>query len=477
MIPKLMIRSLCCLVLGLMCGVLHSQPVTFDTLYTQGHIGYAIMPNSQGYAIAGNHHNEDFWLFQINEQAEIQWEQTYGRRYGLFDAATMYDAAIFSYGYFLTGRSYSIPDTNWGKFFGYVVKVDAQGYEVWDRLFYTTYDSSRSSTFYNVTPTPDGGCLLTGNIFMGYSDTLDAPTRFWIIKLDSLGAVEFEKIYHNGPSNSAYDDGTSKGFVLPNGQGYLIGTTYGFGIQGYLMRLDMNGDTLWTRKYDRLPNHGQGQWAITEDMIALPGGDYLMAMGIFLIRIDSIGNLIWLRSDILAKELTLRSDGNLIAHNGGLIYLISPEGQILWQRSYTDYGLNPVDFIRFVEVVPAQDGGLMVLYNNLSGLGLMKTDCEGNLVNPVACATTSAQNLPAEALRVYPNPSPGPFAIRLDPRCRYELTVTDMAGRVLASELIQNQDVFLWSAASAEAGIYTLRLANQRTGEIQYLRAFKQRAE
>ena len=390
MMLQTMIRSILWLLLGLLWGVAHGQPATFDTLYTQGHIGYALMPNSQGYAIAGNHHNEDFWLFQIDEQGRIQWERTYGRRYGLFDAVTMYDAAAFSDGYFLTGRSYSIPDTNWGKFFGYVVKVDAQGNQLWDKLFYTTYDSSRSSTFYNVTPTPDGGCLLTGNIFMGYSDTLYAPTRFWIVKLDSLGGVEFEKIYHNGPAHSTYDDGTSEAIVLPDSQGYLIGTTYRFGRQGYLMRLDLNGDTLWTRKYDRLPEHGQGQWAITEDMVVLPNGDYLMAMGIFLIRVDSMGNLTWRKPDILSKELTLLSDGNLVAHNGGWIYLISPDGQILWQRFYTEYNLDPVDFIRFVEITPAQDEGLLILYNNLSGLGLMKTDCEGNLVNPVACATTSA---------------------------------------------------------------------------------------
>lgn len=460
-----MIRFILWLVLGLLWGVAYAQPTTFDTLYTEGHIGYALMPNSQGYAIAGNHHNEDFWLFQINEQGQIQWEQTYGRRYGLFDAVTMYDAAAFSNGYFLTGRSYSIPDTNWGKFFGYVVKVDAQGNQLWDKLFYTTYDSSRSSTFYNVTPTPDGGCLLSGNIFMGYSDTLDAPTRFWIVKLDSLGAVEFEKIYHNGPANVAYDDGTSDGLVLPHGQGYLMGTTYGFGRKGYLMRLDLNGDTLWTRKYDRLPQHGQGQWAITEDMVALPEGDYLMAMGIFLIRVDSMGNLVWRKPDVWATRLTQLPDGNLLALTRGNERLakITPNGMLLWEHDYTSYGFNPVDFIRFVEIIPAQDGGLMILYNNLSGLGLMKTDCEGNLVNPVACATTAiTPSLPDVAFTVAHLPDR--WRIHYDQAALgKQLQLCNLMGQALQSKTllarIGETDLF---HTELSPGIYLIQLRDGR---------------
>mgnify|MGYP006273468495 CR=1 FL=1 len=473
-----MIRSILWALLGLLWGVAYAQPTTFDTLYTQGHIGYAIMPNSEGYAIAGNHHNGDFWLFQVDEQGRIRWEQTYGRQYGLSDFSLMRDAKQGKDGsYFLAGWSFAIPDTNWGKNFGYVVKVDSLGNQLWDYLAYESYDSSRHSKFYNVTSTPDGGCLLSGNTITNPDVTVPSETRFWIVKLDSLGDVEFEKIYHNGSANSTYDDGTSEAVVLPNNQGYLIGTTYDFGRKGYLMRLDVNGDTLWTQKYDRMPQHGQGQWAITEDMVALPEGDYLMAMGIFLVRVDSMGNLTWRKPDILSKELTLLSDGNLVAHNGGWIYLISPDGQILWQRFYTDYNLDPVDFIRFVEIIPAQDEGLLILYNNLSGLGLMKTDCEGNLVNPVACAATSVAVPNAELVKVYPNPSSGSFIINLDPKYSYHLTITDMAGRTLLHQAPHHQSPYQWNAESYPAGVYMLRIENEITRKIQYLKMVKQSVE
>jgi len=465
------------LVLGLLFGAAYGQPATFDTLYTQGHIGYAIMPGSQGYTIAGNHHNGDLWLFGVNGQGMIQWEETYGRHYGLFDAASLYDAAATLDGYFLAGRSYSIPDTNWGgKTFGYVVKTDPEGHQLWDRMFYTTYDSSRSSTFYNVTPTPDGGCLLSGEAIVNPDVTILSDTRFWVVKLDSLGNVEFDRLYKNSDPGYTYDTGHNEAIAYSDG--FLIGTSYNHGRKGYLMRLDLNGDTLWTRKYDRLPGDEQRRLVMIEDMVELADGGYLLAARSFLIRTDSLGNLLWRQPDILANRLAWLPDGNLIAHIGGVLQKITPDGQILWQRDYTSYDLDPVDFIRFSAVSHAHDGGLMVLYDNLSGLGLMKTDCEGNLVNPVPCAATSLASRPsAELVKVYPNPSSGPFTIDLDPKHSYRLTITDMAGRTLLHQTTQNQSQYQWDAEAYPDTINMLSNKNENTGKIQYLKMVKQRVE
>ena len=463
MMLQTMIRSILWLLLGLLWGVAHGQPATFDTLYTQGHIGYALMPNSQGYAIAGNHHNEDFWLFQIDEQGRIQWERTYGRRYGLFDAVTMYDAAAFSDGYFLTGRSYSIPDTNWGKFFGYVVKVDAQGNQLWDKLFYTTYDSSRSSTFYNVTPTPDGGCLLTGNIFMGYSDTLYAPTRFWIVKLDSLGGVEFEKIYHNGPAHSTYDDGTSDGLVLPNEQGYLIGTTYSNGSQAYLMHLDLNGDTIQTIKYEPQQSAFDYRYVFRE-IEQTDGGEFILTGQNVLLRLRDNFSVIDAQYDNWVLDHLREVDTReWLGNNINTLVKFDAQGQVLWQRRDTSYNLDPVDFIRFVEIIPAQDEGLLILYNNLSGLGLMKTDCEGNLVNPVACATTSA---PAA------QPSFGLDVARLPDRWRIsyaqpvqdgQLQLCNLMGQVLeTAQMVSAQGATDFVHTHLSPGLYLLQLRDSQ---------------
>ena len=472
-----MIRSILWALLGLLWGVAYAQPTTFDTLYTQGHIGYALMPNDSGYAIAGNHHNGDFWLFQVDEQGRIQWERTYGRRYGLFDATMMQDAEkATDESYFLAGLSFSIPDTNWGKFFGYVVKVDRQGNQLWDYMAYTSYDSSRRSEFYNVTPTPDGGCLLTGNIFMGYSDTLDAPTRFWIVKLDSLGGVEFERIYHNGSANSTYDDGTSEAVVLPNSQGYLIGTTYDFGRKGYLMWLDLNGDTLRTETFIS-PEAESGDPHNIREIEKLESQSFIAAGIRVLIKVDENGNVVWSNYQEEAFDRLSTKKSHLFGCNSAEVFQMDSMGTILWQHHYTDYNLDPVDFIRFVEIIPAQDEGLLILYNNLSGLGLMKTDCEGNLVNPVACAATSVVGPTSELVKVYPNPSSGLFSIDLDPKFPYRLTITDMAGRTLLHQTTQNQSQYRWDAKSYPAGVYMLRIKNETTGKIQYLKMVKQDVE
>jgi hypothetical protein len=311
---------------------------------------------------------------------------------------------------------------------------------------------------------------------MGYSDTIDAPTRFWIVKLDSLGSVEFEKIYHNGPANVAYDDGTSDGLVLPHGQGYLIGTTYGFGRKGYLMRLDVNGDTMYTQTFVS-PEAEPGDPHNIRTIESLGDRTFIAAGIRVLIKVDENGNVFWSDYQEEAFDNLVSGESYLFGCNSAKIFQMDTSGTILWEHHYPDYGFDPVDFIRFVEIIPAQDGGLLILYNNLSGLGLMKTDCEGNLVNPVVCAATSVAGPLFEPLKVYPNPSSGSFTIDLNPRYPYSLIITDMAGRILLRQTTRNQIQYQWNAKPYSAGMYMLHIKNETTGQTQYLKMLKQGRE
>ena len=460
MIPKTVIRSIFWLGLWLLLETAYAQPTTFDTLYTQGHIGYSIIPNSQGYTIAGDHHNGRFWLFQVDGSGDILWEQTYGRQYGLSDFSLMRDAKQGKDGsYFLAGWSFAIPDTNWGKNFGYVVKADIEGHQLWDYMAYDDYDSSRHSKFYNVTPTPDGGCLLTGNIITHPDVTVPSETRFWIVKLDSLGGVEFEKIYHNGPAHSTYDDGTSDGLVLPNEQGYLIGTTYSNGSQAYLMHLDLNGDTIQTIKYEPQQSAFDYRYVFRE-IEQTDGGEFILTGQNVLLRLRDNFSVIDAQYDNWVLDHLREVDTReWLGNNINTLVKFDAQGQVLWQRRDTSYNLDPVDFIRFVEIIPAQDEGLLILYNNLSGLGLMKTDCEGNLVNPVACATTSA---PAT------QPSFGLDVAHLPDRWRIsyaqpaqdgQLQLCNLMGQVLeTAQMVSAQGATDFVHTHLSPGLYLLQL-------------------
>ncbi len=168
------------------------------------------------------------------------------------------------------------------------------------------------------------------------------------------------------------------------------------------MKINLLGDTLWTKRYQRLPGSHPREWLTVEDMVSISSdGDLLLAMGGYLAEVDSLGSPLWISPEAKSTRITLLADGNIIGNMSDEIQSISPTGEVLWRRHYSSYGFVHTDFIRFVEVIPAKDEGYMILYNNLSGLGLMKTDCEGNVISPVACATTAiTPSLPDVAFSV-----------------------------------------------------------------------------
>ena len=149
--------------------LVYSQPITFDRIYTNGHVGYAVIPNAQGYVVAGNNQTQEYWLCQTDFYGNVLWEKNYGLHYGIVDAVFLEDATrAVDGGYFLAGTSYSMLDSNWQKPYGYIVKTDSLGNKEWDRALHTIYDSTMANYIYNVTPTEDGGCLLNGTFGLPY---------------------------------------------------------------------------------------------------------------------------------------------------------------------------------------------------------------------------------------------------------------------------------------------------------------------
>ena len=65
-------------------------------------------------------------------------------------------------------------------------------------------------------------------------------------------------------------------------------------------------------------------------------------------------------------------------------------------------------------------------------LRLIRTDCEGNVQNPVACATTSAPAAQSPHITLYPNPSQGQLRLELPAALtRGQLRLYDATGRLL----------------------------------------------
>jgi hypothetical protein len=141
---------------------------------------------------------------------------------------------------------------------------------------------------YSVQQTLDGGYIIAG-----YTTSFGAGEQdIYLVKTDSLG----ETIWTNTFGGPGWENGHAVQQTYPDG-GYIItGYTDSFGAGSsdvYLVKTDVNGDTVWTRTYG-----GEGedaglfvQQTFDSGYIIAGNIDFwnLEAPGLYLIRTDSDG--------------------------------------------------------------------------------------------------------------------------------------------------------------------------------------------
>ncbi len=181
--------------------------------------------NDGGYIIAGysNSKTEDFninkgsydiAIVKLDMQGNIQWSKTFGGK--KYDAAKAIKATTDG-GYIICGVT-SSQDGDIRKAKGgsdaWLLKIDSLGNLLWEK----TYGESSDESFNDIELTKEGGYLMAG--YTEWNDnsatTPYGAGDFWIVKTSSTGEVEWEKTY--GGANYDY---ASK-IITTNDGGYLI---------------------------------------------------------------------------------------------------------------------------------------------------------------------------------------------------------------------------------------------------------------
>lgn len=140
-------------------------------------------------------------------------------------------------------------------------------------------------------------CLGQGYVVAGSSSS-NGPTDGHVIRTDSLGLVMWEKFY--GGVNI---DIIRSIKLLPDSGFVCAGYSNSGGMGGYdgwILRLDKNGDTLWTKYF------GTTNWDFFYDVattydsgFVLAGGTYGLGNGdedMWFVKLDSVGNFVWERT-------------------------------------------------------------------------------------------------------------------------------------------------------------------------------------
>ena len=311
----------------------------------------------------------DYWLLKFDENGELEWHRTYG---GSGDDRGQQAIQTGDGGYAITGYAMSSDgdgSNNEGFHDNWILKLDALGNILWEKSFgFSGHDHS-----YDVIETIDGGFF-----FSGFLDVTSS----------------------NGEGS------TDRGRTTAHGVGEFWGT-----------RLDANGNLMW-RKYFGGTNNDRSFGVIhandggfilsgaseSDDFdIKNPKGSY----DYWVVKVNKNGDFEWERSfggtgidqshDIVKTNdgayaiigNTFSADTQVSKNNGESdIWLVKfdDSGDLLWEKSY---GGPAFDAAHSVSI--ANDGGFIISGNSKSfggdlisnfgenDLWIIKTDTEGNI--------------------------------------------------------------------------------------------------
>ncbi len=294
-----------------------------------GYITSGFSKSSDGDATM-NHGGNDFWVVKMNASGTLQWQKSLG---GSGDDQANSICATSDGGYVIAGSTTSANgDITLNKGYAdyWIVKLNALGNIEWQK----TYGGSSQDIATSVKQTADGGYAV-----VGYSSSNDGDitgnhgsytTDYWMLKLDSSGNLQWQKALGGSNNERAFE------IQQINDGGYIVaGDTYSSNSG------DISSTTLGLRDF-------------------------------WIVKLGSTGNIIWEKrfgssGEDVAYSIAQTSDSGYIvsgttpSNNGSAIYntpqgnfwiiKLDASGSLQWQNS-----LGSISYDQAYSVKQTPDG-------------------------------------------------------------------------------------------------------------------------
>lgn len=241
------------------------------------------------------------------------WTKTYG---GADDDRGYSVKQTIDGGFIVGGETNSFGDEH-----GYLIKTDQYGDTMWTR----TYRGAITS----VLQTYDGGYIFTGTI-----------GHIYIVRTDSFGDTLWTRVIipsnHSSRAEEIQPTSDSCYIIVGTATDYISNEYFNV---LYLLKIDDDGDTLWTKKYGQLYSFGHSVYQTDDDGYVVTGR-WLFSS--YLMKTDPLGDSLWLKlwdgGRIYSVRQTLDA-GYILAGEYGAsqdIYIIKTDslGDTLWTRKY-----------------------------------------------------------------------------------------------------------------------------------------------
>jgi hypothetical protein len=349
--------------------------------------GYSIAQTSDGgYVVVGRIESSgvpsDILLVRLDHSGDTVWTKTFGGE----SHDVGHSVVVTSDGGFAVAGYTWVSDTTHADM--YLVKTDEDGTVAWT----LTIGGEGNDNGHSVVQTADGGFVVVGStesIGAGHEDV-------YVVRATPEGDTIWTRTYGGGSADvgCSVAETSDCGFIVT---GYTDSSTPD-GRRVYVIRTDSKGDAMWTKTYGE-EDHNCGYSVVqTSDMgFAVAGFSETSSVGewgAWLLKIDADGDTLWSRTlggteYDEAYSVTETADGGLAvagyteSHGAGSAdaWLVRTDalGNEVWSRTY---GGQRIDEGRCV--IQASDGGFAVAgYTTSFGSGgcdfyVVKTDPYGN---------------------------------------------------------------------------------------------------
>ncbi len=264
--------------------------------------------NSINDDITNNHGQFDFWVIKTDSSGSIQWQNCYG---GLNSEYAYSIIQTNDNGYIVTGFTGSYSGQVVGNHGGgdiWTIKISSSGAIQWSKCYGGLHEDWATS----IQQASDGGYITTGWTDSNDGDVsgLHGGYDFWVVKTRSNGSIQWQKCY----GGSYWDKGES--IIQLSDNGYIVaGSTKSYngdvtsnhGKEDYwIVRLDSLGNILWEKSY------GGSDEDIPHCIIHTNDGGYMIAgtsnsydgditnhyynLDFWLVKINSSGTIEWQHS-------------------------------------------------------------------------------------------------------------------------------------------------------------------------------------
>ncbi|HKR06682.1 MAG TPA: hypothetical protein VJY62_18755, partial [Bacteroidia bacterium] len=195
---------------------------------------------------------DDYWIIKLDSIGNIQWQNTIGGFTvdELHSISQTMDGGYICGGYSVSGISGDKTESNLGGYDYWVVKLDPLGNIQWQN----TIGGSNNDYLNSISQSPDGGYICGGysssNISGDKTENTLGPYDYWIVKLDSVGSIEWQNTVGGNSQEWLYSivatsDGGCAGIGWSDSDSSGDKTEGNMSLDYWIVRLDAFGNLQW----------------------------------------------------------------------------------------------------------------------------------------------------------------------------------------------------------------------------------------